>query len=503
MMNLLWISIDSLNRHFLKAYGQPIELDVKTPNLDAFARKAAVFDAHYAGSLPCMPARREFWTGIQEFLWRPWGPIEPYDRPLARLARERGIVSQLITDHYHFIQHGSHGYAEDFVGFELIRGHEIDAWKTAPHRLDPESLRRVGAMPGADRVWGFMNRAQYLRNVDGFKRESDFFAPKVFAAAADWIEENRGGDPWFLLIDSFDVHEPFHVPEPYASMYTDEDPNDPDLVIWPLYGRIDQGPSALTERQVAFVRSQFAAKLTMVDRWLGRVFERLDDFNLWESTVVIVSTDHGHFLGEHGWMGKPACPPYNVLVHTPLLIWHPQGACNGRRIGALTSAVDLYATGAEVLGITDVHPAGHSRSLVPLLMGETESHREWAIYGYWGRAVGVTDGRHTYLRAPVAGNEPLFAYSTMMIQPTRWFDPPQMQPDAGVGSLPYAEGPVWRIPATAPYEQPESLLFDVLADPRQERPITDPELAAPMRDLLAAALTELDAPEEQWRRLGL
>src|SRR5699024_7612288 len=71
-MNVIFISIDSLSKHFLKAYGQPIELDVQTPNIDRFAEKALVFDNHYAGSLPCMPARREFFSGTQEFLWRPW-----------------------------------------------------------------------------------------------------------------------------------------------------------------------------------------------------------------------------------------------------------------------------------------------------------------------------------------------------------------------------------------------------------------------------------------------
>ncbi len=65
-MNVLFISIDSLNRHFLKCYGQPIEIDIATPNLDRFAEKSVIFDAHYAGSLPCMPARRDFHAGNSE-----------------------------------------------------------------------------------------------------------------------------------------------------------------------------------------------------------------------------------------------------------------------------------------------------------------------------------------------------------------------------------------------------------------------------------------------------
>ncbi len=103
-------------------------------------------------------------------------------------------------------------------------------------------------------------------------------------------------------------------------MYTTENPLDPDLVTWPFYGRIDEGQSKLTARQVAFVRAQFAGKMTMVDHWFGRILEQLDQLHLWENTVIIVTADHGHYLGEHGWMGKPVAPLYNTLAHTPLMV---------------------------------------------------------------------------------------------------------------------------------------------------------------------------------------
>jgi arylsulfatase A-like enzyme len=102
-MNVLFISIDSLSRHFLGVHPEiSVEFDVEADNLDRFAERTAVFDTHYAGSLPCMPARREWFTGTKEFLWRPWGPIEPFDRTLPEAALHEGILTQLITDHYHY-----------------------------------------------------------------------------------------------------------------------------------------------------------------------------------------------------------------------------------------------------------------------------------------------------------------------------------------------------------------------------------------------------------------
>ena len=96
-MNIILVLIDSLNRGDLAAY-TPSEC--ATPNLEAFAKKAWRFDNHFVGSLPCMPARREIYAGIREFLWRPWGPLELFDVRLPRLLEDRGYATAIVTDHY-------------------------------------------------------------------------------------------------------------------------------------------------------------------------------------------------------------------------------------------------------------------------------------------------------------------------------------------------------------------------------------------------------------------
>ncbi|WP_207589327.1 sulfatase-like hydrolase/transferase [Halomontanus rarus] len=515
-MNVLLLSIDSLRRDFLSAHSETpwaVDYDVETDNLDRFAERAAVFERNYAGSLPCMPARREWHAGVQEFLWRPWGPIEPFDDTLPQLARENGILTQLVTDHYHYFQHGAHGYYEDYNGFEFVRGHENDAWKTAPRRPDERLLEQTTDL-GADSpdAVHFLNRSQYARNVDDFDEddEGDFFAPRVFSRTAEWLEENDDWEQWFCYVDSFDVHEPFHVPEPYASMYTDEDPRDPDLPNWPYYGRIDGGQSELTERELDFVRSQFAGKVTMVDRWFGRVLDRLDELDAWEDTMVIVTSDHGFMLGEHGWIAKNEMAVYDILANTPLLIWHPDSPHTGERVDALTSAVDLYATILEALE-APVPENTHSRSLLPLLEGDTgvaaEEHRDWALYGYWGSSVNVTDGRYTYMR-PCDPDVPTDCHSTTMMNPNAWFVPTEPKTDAESGAfLPHTESPVWRFPGKSYAQHEDVRLYDTDDDPRQETNLAGEadfdEQKTRMRDLLVEALETLDAPDNQYDRLGL
>lgn len=508
-MNVLFISIDSLSRHFLNCYDErSVEFDVETDNLDQFADRAAVFDTHYVGSLACMPARREWLTGVKDFLWRPWGPIEAYDVTVPRAARESDTLTQLITDHYHYFQHGANGYYEDFHGFEFVRGHEADAWRTAPKIPDDEALLEQTTDPDRWPADGlqYINRAQYARNVDRFDQtdETDFFAPKVFDFTAEWLRENTDWDKWFTYVDSFDVHEPFHCPEPYASMYTDEDPMDPELSFWPHYGRVDEGLAALSERELAFVRSQFAGKVTMVDRWFGRVLDALDETDAWEETMVIVTADHGHYLGEHGWIGKPRAPLYDVIARTPLLVWHPDGARNGERVDALTTAVDLYAT---ILGAIDapVPDHVHSQSLLPVLHGERDVHRDWALYGYWGSSVNITDGQYTYFR-PCDDTVDAFCHSTSMMNPRGNFHPIDPKPDAESGEfLSFTDCPVWRFTGPSYERHDAPMLFDTDANPEQHLDLGgDGQPAeARMRELLVTALDELAVPENQYRRLGL
>jgi arylsulfatase A-like enzyme len=63
----------------------------------------------------------------------------------------------------------------------------------------------------------------------------------------------------------------------------------------------------------------------MADRWFGRVLNPLDREVVWDEMAVSVTSDHGHFLGDHGWVGKPGAPMYDVLAHTPLIVHRPNG----------------------------------------------------------------------------------------------------------------------------------------------------------------------------------
>lgn len=496
-MNVLLLLVDSLNRYHLEPYGGTA---ARTPNLAAFARRGVTMRNHYAGSLPCMPARREIAAGRQEFPWRGWGHTEVFDDLLADRARRAGAVTAMVTDHYHLFEHASHGYFESFDFFEFIRGHENDHWRTDP--VDPPAWVRA-----IDRYRPGLG-TDYYRKVAHFRNAEDWFTPRVVSATCDWLRRNRAHPKWFLFVDHFEVHEPFHVPEPFRSLYTYD--HNPAYNIWPPYQNQEQCARYFAETsavELAYVRSQYLAKVKMVDHYLGRLFETLDDLQLWDTTMVIITTDHGHDLGEHRRRFGKQPPHHNSHARLPLLIWHPECAADGRALDAITATVDLSATVVDALGGAPADLV-HSRSILPVLRGEVATRREATLCGTFGSGVFMATPEHSFVQGMVGGEgeHPLHWYSG--------YYPYRGAPrngDAGlVGAghfIPGVELPVWRLPrrGATGVEHHGTHLF-----PHQEDPLDAPDLAEARPDLVARLrqqmrrlLDEIGCPPEQLRRWGI
>ena len=483
-MNVINIIIDSLNRRCIGPYGNQV---VKTPNLDRFAEKAVVFDEHFVGSLPCMPARRELMTGRKEFFWRGWGSLEPFDKPIASEAKKLGAVTAIITDHYHYWEQPAHGYFEHFDCVKFIRGHEGDMWNTDPVDELPTWAKAIEASrPGSGK--------RYYNNTKDFESEGDFFAPKVFAEAADWLERNHAHEKFFLWVESFDAHEPFHVPEPYRSMYTDKYSD--EYNVWPPYQNGYHGHTPdywenISSDELDFVRAQYYGKVTMTDKWLGKLFDVMDKNNLWDDTAVIITTDHGHELGEKQRYGKQP-PHYDLSAHIPLMIWVP-GLAGGKRCDALTTAVDIYPTMLELLG--DNYPMSpHGRSLLPLIKGEANHHRDAVVYGMFACGATVTNKEFTY-HSSWDPSAQINSYTSIMLNES---------PGATAGKfIPDINCPVWKIPVKSKKIVPE-LLFCRSSDPLQETDISSssPDDVSVMRECLKKLMDEEGVPPEQYTRLG-
>ena len=515
--NLVVLLLDSLNRHMLGSYGGT---EFETPNLDRFARERAVrFTSHVTGSLPCMPARHDILCGSLDFLWRPWGSIEIWEEPITQPLRRAGVTTMLVSDHPHLFEVGGENYHSDFSVWDYVRGHEGDTWRTYhdPSYVGAPALpARSGGWYWSERLGMDSGERPYDRSRTFFRTEEDFPGPRTMRTASDWLRRGAPDDtPFLLFVDEFDPHEPFDTPEPWLGRY---DPDwEGELLIWPPYdvGAVAQG--RLSEREGRHIRANYGAKLSMIDHWVGEVFAALGERGLWDTTAVIVCTDHGHYLGEKDIWGKPGVMQYEPLGHTPLLVHWP-GVAGGAACGALTTNVDIHATIADVFGVTP-RGAAHGASLVPLLRGEVAQTREWAIGGVYGNWVQVTDGRHKYARGADGANFPLSMWSnrwsTMTIHGLE--DLVRLPPPDRRARLDYSPGtdiPVIR----QPFEPGDRLpfwvghnvvdahfLFDLTSDPGEDenRAGTGSAEETDMVELLRVALNDVAAPEEQLQRLGV
>ncbi len=518
--HLVVVLLDSLNRHFLDCYldateqrarrratgvGDWADLEpVATPNLDRLAARSLRFDKHWSGSLPCMPARHDLLVGALDFLWRPWGSIEIWEDAITYDLQRAGVTTMLVSDHPHLFEIGGENYHTDFTAWLYERGHESDPWRTRP---DP-TWTGTPALPAEP---GFVHHA-YDDSRTWFRAEGDFPGPRTMQAAEQWLRTSAlDHDRFLLFVDEFDPHEPFDTPEQWAARY-DPEWEGPRL-IWPPYSTETIAKGRLQPGEARQIRANYQSKLAMIDHWLGRILDALDDLALWDDTAFVLCTDHGHYLGERDAFGKPGIPVFGDLGHTPLLISWP-GVAPGA-VDALTTNVDLHATFVDVFGVEPAHRT-HGRSLVPLIHGETDSVREHALLGYWARHVHVVDTERHYARAPVGENFPLAMWSnrwsTMPIHARPELRLPRPDRRAELAYMPGSDVPVIRQPFTSgdflPFwaygvETDQHLLHDLDTDPWQTRNLAGTAAEKEAVDLLRAALDEIEAPTEQYERLGL
>jgi arylsulfatase A-like enzyme len=498
-MRAVLLLFDSLNLRALSCYGGA----VPTPNFDRLAQRTTVFERHFVGSMPCMPARRDLMTGRYNFLHRSWGPLEPFDVTLTGLMTENGVHSHLVTDHYHYFRAGGATYHTAFTTWDFIRGQEADPWDT---RVDAPMSRilqdyhpdQVETKRGGFRFQGNLNR-------DRIRETPDFPCVKTFDAGLEFLDQNRGADGWFLQLETFDPHEPFHAPPEFRQMFPTNYAG--PILDWPRYRRARQE----TPDEAAELRANYTALVALCDAQLGRLLDEFDRHALWDDTALIVTTDHGFLLGEHDWWGKNRMPFYNEIAHIPLFI-HAPGAAGRPRSGALSQNIDVTATLLELFGI-DRPDTVRGRSLMPALSGG--GGRDMALYGIFGGAINATDGRHSYFRYPVDMEaQALFEYTLMPQHSTTPFTCDELRGAELHPGFGFTRGaPVLKVPATPDakrppmqgggFEETETVLYDLTSDPGQRHPVQDAGIEARFLSAVAVEMARHEAPAELFTRFGM
>ncbi|HEX2184682.1 MAG TPA: sulfatase, partial [Chloroflexota bacterium] len=371
--NILVVMTDTLRPDYVPGYRRasdgpglpgtlqsPVGLGARTRAMDTLAAESAVFERAYAASFPTVPNRNDLHTGRFTFPHRGWSPL-PADVPcLAEALNRAGYATQFFCDTPNQVPMGLY---RGFQGWEWHRGQEGDRVLADP-RIQPE----LGCPPEKLRGNGRAYR-QHLRNRAHWQSEEDHYAPRTLRSGMAWLQQHWEGDPqrpFFLWLDTFDPHEPWDAPQYYVDWY---DPGySGEVLAHANYGLA----SYMTDAERQHVKALYAAEISMVDKWLGRLLQQVDDLGYRHTTAVIHLSDHGHYFGDHGLQGKPFRELlwlYEGLVRTALTMRLPEGRGAGQRPAALAQAPDVTATILELAGAE--LPGVQGRSLLPVVDGRT------------------------------------------------------------------------------------------------------------------------------------
>ena len=356
-MNIVLVVYDSLRKDCIGSYGSPPWWEVKTPHFDALAEESMVMTHMYPESLPTLPTRRALYTGKRvypyfgadfhlkgDFAGAPgWGPIPEEDDTLAELLSDDGYRTGLICDVYHMFK-PSKNFARGFNQWMFLRGQEHDPYRSGP--LPTQAEIDYWLPKEMQKPKKVSTMRQFLMNMYGRSREEDYFNARVLMEASRWLEQNKDAEKFFLVVENFDPHHPWFVPEHYRRMYDDSD--GPEQVMSGYSDTDDSRPELLRR-----TRANYTGLVTMCDRWFGHLYETMRALGMLENTLLILTTDHGHSIGDYGFTGKRGYPSAPEVYDVPLMIRHPEGIGAGNRSNTLIQHTDL---GAQVLEFAGVEP---------------------------------------------------------------------------------------------------------------------------------------------------
>lgn len=409
-MNVIVVVCNSLHLGFLGAYGNAW---IETPNLDRLASEGVVFDHHFPENLTTLPTRRSWWTGRYGFAEtdQGWTALRPDELLLPDRLWNKGVRTALISD-VPLLREAGMGYGRGFDDVLWVRGQGYDPLVPADDprartvRLEDEPGVRLPGDDDPNRELWRKRWEQYLRNRAVLRAdvEENTGVARTVRAAIDWLERRgRESDPFLLWLDLFSPHGPWDVPEPYRDQYVMVDPDDfeageeGDLVeefdedeeeieIEDVPVLIDVPGGAvgdvLSEAELFRLRRTYAGNVTMVDRWLGELFDALRRMGRMEDTLLIFTSDQGEPLGEHGYVRRFRPWLYEELIHTPLILRMPRAQFGGTRHQALVQTVDLLPTILGAFGIApEDEPPIHGHDLLALVRGERTKVRDYACMG--------------------------------------------------------------------------------------------------------------------------
>jgi arylsulfatase A-like enzyme len=384
--NVLVIIVDTLRADHV--YGNR----ARTPNMDELIRAGLSFTRAYPEAMPTVPARNSILAGRRMFPFRNWhdypslldspgwAPPTHLDSNLTSVLRRAGWWTGYVTDNP-FLGYSS-AYERFRRGFDLFEAKGGQLGRVRPPSSVSDRALRQWVHPTLRKSPAIRLRVRkYMANSRYWTDDARSFAARVFREGASVLDTAAKRRPFALVVDTYEPHEPWTPPRRFVDLYGDPDYHGAEPSM-PRYMRTRRW---LNERQKRTVlprlHALYAAEVTMTDRWLGAFLERLYELGLERETVIVLVSDHGILLGEHGWTGKISVALYPSLTRVPLVIVDPQRRGAGARRRYFASTHDIAPTILSMVGVP-APPSMTGNDLSAFLRGGKAPARPFAYGGY-------------------------------------------------------------------------------------------------------------------------
>ncbi len=360
-----------------------------TPHLDRFAREGVTFTRTFCPSPHCCPSRATFFTGLYPSRHGVWNNV--CNRQALSYGLNEGV--RLWSEDLSEVGYDLHFAGKWHVSVETSPAdhgwteHYVTGAKGAHHGVRWEHYRQVAAQRdpterGEAEILrpGYGTYRLYGTGPDEGNRHDETALSEGVAALASLAESDR---PWCLYVGAVAPHDPYVVPQRYLDMYDIEDVPLPrsyadELADKPAIYRRMRGMrfGQLSPREVREGIRHFWAYCTYLDDMFGRLLEALERTGQAEDTLVLYTSDHGDYCGEHGLFAK-GIPCFSGAYHVPAIVrWPARVARPDRRVDRLVSLADFGPTFLQSAGLAP-DPSLTGASLAPFLRDEApESWRD-------------------------------------------------------------------------------------------------------------------------------
>ena len=364
--NILLVVLDSCRADRLSCYGHVRDT---SPNIDELSQAGVLFEQAISPATWTLPSHTSLFTGT--YLAAHGAHRAPYDGRFPTLAEALGSHGYQ-TAGFSNVGYVGHSFGLD-KGFDLF----VEVWCSQPEKT---LLSKIGRKLRA-------TREKIITNLGGL--DSDHGATATNHQVEEWFIGHRDEQrPFFLFINYSDVHSPYKPPRPYRDRYLREVMSPPRLEVPERIQRVSEQPLdyisgriALESHDFEILRALYDGGVRYLDAKIGELLNTLEKAKILDNTLVILTSDHGDNLGEHGLVGHMLCL-YDTLLHVPFIMAFPGRLPRGLRLSTPVQLVDLFPTILDLIGIEDANlcRSVQGMSLLPCLEGL--EHRKFAVAEY-------------------------------------------------------------------------------------------------------------------------